>query len=61
MKYIKIKCIINMKYENKSFGECSAEGWIKICQNRLGTVLQVDNIAKDTILTPQCWENIVIT
>ena len=48
MKYIDIK-YINMKYENWSFGGCSTEGWIKICQKRLGP--SVDNIAKDTILT----------
>ena len=42
-----------MKCDNKSFG-----GEIKSCQNWLGTVLQIDNIAKDTILTR---ENIVIT
>ena len=43
---------INIKYENCSFGGCSTEGWIKICQERLGTKLpSFDNIAKDTILT----------
>ena len=47
---------INIKYENCSFGGCSTEGWIKICQKRLGP--SVDNIAEDTILTILQYNNI---